>query len=453
MATALGQSLGQTLGAAFFGGNFKKAQTQGMLDGAKAYELDASAKRSLADALRLEADRKKIDLQASEINSQMDRQKPENLLRFAMQENQIPLQDFPEVQNYINSGKLGGKFDLAADGYGPALPSPDWASRLPDLSRSMGMTQKSMALGDKSIKNLTEAEGMKRDIRLQDQVLAKQLDPTLLAQSQGKKVFDFKEFGVGNELTGTLNENTGAARNYGNLRKSQEGAQKANAAQSYASAGASNASAARTRQAIGLDQQEFGLKKQEFDLKKAGGGVNAKPLPASALKMQQEAIDAIGVSGGINADLNALEKQITDKKLSFGPVSNLTNAGLNMTGFSSQESRNFATFKSNVERLRNESLRLNTGVQTDGDAQRAWNELFQNINDTDLVKQRLQEIQRINKRGADLQKLKIDSIRANYGHDPLDVSRQMNQNPALLGGGATGGSGDDAVQSLLEKYK
>jgi hypothetical protein len=105
-----------------------------------------------------------------------------------------------------------------------------------------------------------------------------------------------------------------------------------------------------------------------------------------------------------------------------------------MAGMSSDESRNFATFKSNMERLRNESLRLNTGVQTDGDAQRAWNELFQNITDTDLVKQRLQEIQRINKRGAELQKLKVDNVRANYGYEPLDVSPQMNQQPALQGG-------------------
>jgi hypothetical protein len=150
--------------------------------------------------------------------------------------------------------------------------------------------------------------------------------------------------------------------------------------------------------------------------------------------MQQEAVDAIGVVGGINADLKALEDQIGSKKLSFGPVSNLVNTGRNMAGMSSAESRNFATFKSNMERLRNESLRLNTGVQTDGDAQRAWNELFQNITDTDLVKQRLQEIQRINKRGAELQKLKVDNVRANYGYEPLDVSTQMNQQPALQGG-------------------
>lgn len=156
-----------------------------------------------------------------------------------------------------------------------------------------------------------------------------------------------------------------------------------------------------------------------------------KPLPPGALKMQQDALDAIGISSSINSDLGAIEQQITDKKLKFGPVSNLINKGMNSMGQSTQESRNFGSFMSTLERLRNESLRLNTGVQTDGDAQRAWNELMQNINDTDLVKQRLGEIKNINKRGAELQQLKIDGVRANYGHGPLDTSAQRNVPPAL----------------------
>lgn len=165
-----------------------------------------------------------------------------------------------------------------------------------------------------------------------------------------------------------------------------------------------------------------------------------KPLPAGALKMQQDALDAIGISSSINSDLGAVEKQIESGKLKFGPVSNLINKGMNAMGASTEESRNFGSFTSTLERLRNESLRLNTGVQTDGDAQRAWNELFQNINDTELVKQRLAEIKAINKRGAELQQLKIDSVRANYGHEPLDTSAQRNTQPALnVPPAATGG--------------
>jgi hypothetical protein len=169
----------------------------------------------------------------------------------------------------------------------------------------------------------------------------------------------------------------------------------------------------------------------------AGTAKPPKPLPAGALKMQQESLDAIGVSSSINADLQSIGQQIADGKLSFGPMSNLKNAALNMVGASSEESRNFGSFKSTLERLRNESLRLNAGVQTDGDAQRAWNELFQNINDTKLVQQRLAEIENINKRGAELHKLRVDSVRSNYGAEPLDTSAYAAQ-PAAVGAGAGG---------------
>jgi len=160
----------------------------------------------------------------------------------------------------------------------------------------------------------------------------------------------------------------------------------------------------------------------------------SKPLPGQALKMQQTELDAIGTASGIQDQIGKVEKQIADGKLEFGPVSNILNRGLNAAGMSSEESRNFASFQSTMEKLRNDSLRLNAGVQTDGDAQRAWNELFANINDTDVVKQRLSEIRGINERAVQLRKLNVDQIRANYSKEPFDFSKY--EKP---GGGGTDG--------------
>lgn len=149
-------------------------------------------------------------------------------------------------------------------------------------------------------------------------------------------------------------------------------------------------------------------------------GYSTKPLPIGAAKMQDEALAAYGSAGTIDEILAGKQKQIEDGKLRFGPVSNKANEALNAAGFSSEESRNYASFMSDLERMRNESLRLNSGVQTDGDAQRAWNELFQNVNDTDLVKQRLSEIRALNKRAAELQRLRVDNIRTNYNVAPYE---------------------------------
>lgn len=159
---------------------------------------------------------------------------------------------------------------------------------------------------------------------------------------------------------------------------------------------------------------------------------NGKPLPTAALKMQQEAVDAIGTVGSINADLKAIDQQIQSGKLDFGPVSNIVNQARNAVGMSSEESRNFSSFKSTLEKLRNDSLRLNKGVQTEGDAQRAWNELFSNINDKKLVQQRLAEIQAINDRAANLRRLEVDTIRRNYGAEPLETEQFASQ-PAAIG--------------------
>lgn len=162
------------------------------------------------------------------------------------------------------------------------------------------------------------------------------------------------------------------------------------------------------------------------------GQKNTPKLPPKALQMQQDELDAIGTASTINADLGAIQKQIETGKLQLGPINNLMGKVKNTLGASDESSRNLATFQATMEKLRNDSLRLNKGVQTDGDAQRAWNELMTNINDPNVVKQRLTEIQKINERAVALRQMNIDVIRGNYGVDTLDTTGYQTQ-PAAVG--------------------
>lgn len=159
-----------------------------------------------------------------------------------------------------------------------------------------------------------------------------------------------------------------------------------------------------------------------------------KAMPASALKMQNEALDVYSIAGNTQADLGSIVNQIDTGALDLGVLSNMSSSVMNKMGSSDENSRNFATFRASLEKLRNDSLRLNKGVQTDGDAQRAWSEFFPTDKDgkvtdfnmpTDgaLVKQRLQQIQAINQRAAELKQLEVDNIRANYGQPNLDYSK------------------------------
>jgi hypothetical protein len=147
--------------------------------------------------------------------------------------------------------------------------------------------------------------------------------------------------------------------------------------------------------------------------------VGDKQLPAGAVKQQDEIIDRLATAKAIQRNMAAFTQQMDAGKLNFGPIRNLVNEGRNLAGASTEESRNFASFRSGLEKLRNDSLRLNTGVQTDGDAQRAWNELFQSINDPALVRQRLKEIEAINAEGARLQEYRLQVLRENFGARPL----------------------------------
>jgi len=177
------------------------------------------------------------------------------------------------------------------------------------------------------------------------------------------------------------------------------------------------------------------------------GRTSGYSMPTAALKLQQEDLEAIGSAAGINADLSALQDQLTSGKLSLGPISNLANSARNLTGNSNEQSRNLSSFKGTIEKIRNQTLMLNKGVQTEGDAQRVLNEMFANINDGENVKQRLQELRVINERAIELRKSNVNVLRSNFGQSEMDFGAYEKQKPALGGAkpatsGAQGNSKD-----------
>jgi hypothetical protein len=197
------------------------------------------------------------------------------------------------------------------------------------------------------------------------------------------------------------------------------------------------------------------IKKQTTSQPAAQVNINTgdKPLPASIVRQQDEIIDRLTTARSIQSDMAAFARQIDEGKLDFGPVRNLVNQGRNLAGASNEESRNFASFKSGLEKLRNDSLRLNTGVQTDGDAQRAWSELFQNINDRDLVRQRLREIEAINARGAQLQEYRLQVLRGNFGAGALPPPPQMQSPSAAAPAAMPNMPAADAIAAELARRR
>lgn len=146
-------------------------------------------------------------------------------------------------------------------------------------------------------------------------------------------------------------------------------------------------------------------------------------LPTRLQAAEDDDIGAIQTVQSINAQLDAINGQIDSGELDLGPINNLISRGQNYAGASNEGSTNYATMMSTLEKMRNDSLILNKGVQTEGDAVRAWNALIANVNDPKVVKAQIMRIKRLNGI-ASQQKLQLINVRrARNGAQPFDPSQ------------------------------
>ena len=151
--------------------------------------------------------------------------------------------------------------------------------------------------------------------------------------------------------------------------------------------------------------------------------VSKRPIPEAGMAAIRDSNEKISIAQNIQADLRGFSDKISEGKLNLGVLNNAISAGLNFIGESTEETRNYSAFKSTLEKIRNESLRLNKGMQTEGDAERALNELFENLNDEGVVKQRLDQLQVINARAVALHKANRAATYQNYGEKAPPISK------------------------------
>lgn len=154
-------------------------------------------------------------------------------------------------------------------------------------------------------------------------------------------------------------------------------------------------------------------------------GSNSRKLSSTLQKVEDEELEVIGTTKTMNETLDGIDKQIEDGSLVLGPWQNVVSWGRNATGQSDQNSANYASFMTTLEKLRNDSLRLNKGTQTEGDAQRAWSELITNTRDPQIVRQRLKEIATLNMKAANLKGVVLNSRRASQNVDALDIDSAL----------------------------
>lgn len=192
--------------------------------------------------------------------------------------------------------------------------------------------------------------------------------------------------------------------------------------QRNAAAGASRAQAQKTLGDASINQQRFAQQRagQWNPSGRAAGGTlgdpsgGAKSIPVGALNKLLEVEDALGGTEVLGDIISKNQGRLTSGALDVGPGARFLGSirtRLNMAG---QNDVNLSELNADKTKIVNESLRLNKGVQTEGDAQRAGEELMA-ANDQQTLLRAFDRLSEINARAVQLQRQKQSLINSNYG--------------------------------------
>jgi len=141
----------------------------------------------------------------------------------------------------------------------------------------------------------------------------------------------------------------------------------------------------------------------------------AKPLSSGAQKAEDEDFGAIDTASNILTETENFMQLIDDNKLSFSPLAGVTDDLSLMLGGGDEDTLNRQSFDLFLKRLRGATLRLNKGTQTEGDAERAMQEIVNNRTNTKAVRKALQDLQRANERAVEERKRNINRRRKAQG--------------------------------------
>jgi hypothetical protein len=93
-------------------------------------------------------------------------------------------------------------------------------------------------------------------------------------------------------------------------------------------------------------------------------------LTEAALKNTGESVEKYGTIAAINKEASDVLDDLHTGKLNLGMFKNWMNSGQNMAGLSDEQSRSYARYQQFLQKVANDNLLLNKGVQTEGDAYR-----------------------------------------------------------------------------------
>ena len=170
-----------------------------------------------------------------------------------------------------------------------------------------------------------------------------------------------------------------------------------------------------------------------FDVLAQEEAANKKPkvLSNTLQKAEDEDFEAINTSTNILNDTDEFIGLIDNDELDFSFGDSFGDSIALALGTDNEEVLNRQLFDTFLQRLRNATLRLNKGTQTEGDAERALQEIVNNKNNKRAVRAALKELREVNERAIENKKRGINRRRSTQGIDAFDFSDSM---PAISTG-------------------
>lgn len=166
-----------------------------------------------------------------------------------------------------------------------------------------------------------------------------------------------------------------------------------------------------------INQQEFNRQIAQGNLalrQQLADQKNTKVLPAGALKMESENITAGYEAAQLANMVDSQIKSLVASKVQFSPVKNAQLATAAALGSTDPEVLAYNDLNQFRIKLVNDTLRLNKGTQTEGDAVRAANELTNAKSTQDIVRS-FQKIRDINAKAVAMQNQIVTSRRKSGG--------------------------------------
>lgn len=154
-------------------------------------------------------------------------------------------------------------------------------------------------------------------------------------------------------------------------------------------------------------------------------GKKPKVLSSTLQKVEDEDFEAINTSTNILNDTDDFIGLIDNDQLDFSFADGATDAIALALGTDNEQVLNRQLFDTFLQRLRNATLRLNKGTQTEGDAERALQEIVNNKNNKRAVRAALAELREVNERAIENKKRGINRRRSTQGIDAFDFSDSM----------------------------